>query len=59
MGLAELSNENNNNFDIFPGNSAHPKVVFREVLYPINWNLEMLMFNKGENQKTQRKPLEA
>ena len=35
MGLAELCNKNVYNFDVFSGSSAHPKVVFMEVLHPI------------------------
>ena len=30
--------------DFYPGSSTHPKVVFREVLHPIELNLEMLIF---------------
>ena len=42
--------------DIYPGSSTHPKVVFREVLHPIELEFGNVDFlRRGKNRRTRRK----
>ena len=54
------NNSNKNNNNIYPGSSSHPKVVFREVLHPIELEFGNVDF-RGERKTGElgEKPLET
>ena len=46
--------------DIYPGSSTHPKMVFREVLHPIELEFGTVDFlGEGKTEEPREKPLGA